>query len=112
MLEDQRDALLAKAVELALDGHGPSLKLCLERLEPPAKGRRLALDLPELASLADVARAQALIAAATGRGAITTEEGAALSAVVAAAGKAIEAAELEDRIAALERRLGASGGAS
>ncbi|MEH6552404.1 MAG: DUF5681 domain-containing protein [Pseudomonadales bacterium] len=39
LIEGEGEQLARKAVELALDGDLPALKLCMDRLLPPAKER-------------------------------------------------------------------------
>ena len=48
LLEGEAEKLTRKAVELALAGDTTALRLCLERLVPPAKSRRVSIDLPKL----------------------------------------------------------------
>ena len=43
LLEGEAEALTRKAVELALAGDTVALRLCLERLLPPRKSRRVTL---------------------------------------------------------------------
>jgi hypothetical protein len=48
LLEGEAEGLTRKAIELALAGDTTALRLCLERLAPPAKSRRISIDLPKL----------------------------------------------------------------
>ena len=43
LLDGEAEALTRKAVELALEGDTVALRLCLERLLPPRKSRRVTL---------------------------------------------------------------------
>ena len=70
------------------------------------KGRNVTLDLPHIATTADVIAALGTISAAISCGEITPEEGAAIAGVVEQHRKAIETLELEQRIARLEARDG------
>jgi hypothetical protein len=51
LLEGEAEALTRKAIELAMAGDPTALRLCLERLVPPRKGRAVAFDLPALDDL-------------------------------------------------------------
>lgn len=102
LLEGEAEALTRKAIELALAGDGPALRLCLERVAPVRKGRPVRLDLPAVNTLADMADAQSAILAAMAAGEVTTDEGADLAKVLEAVGASIERRELEARIAKLE----------
>src|SRR5690348_6513429 len=37
LLDGEAEAITRKAIELALEGDGPALRLCLERVAPPRK---------------------------------------------------------------------------
>ena len=54
MLDGEAEALTRKAVELALAGDTVALRLCLERLLPPRRSRRVAFDLPTIQTAADL----------------------------------------------------------
>jgi hypothetical protein len=102
MLQGELRGLTRKAIELALQGDTTALRLCLERLMPPARGRHVQLELPPITNAAAAVAAMARITEAVGSGEITTEEGSALAAVVEASRRMIETADLERRISALE----------
>jgi hypothetical protein len=102
LLDGEAEALTRRAVELALEGNLAALRLCLERLIPPKKERPLAVKLPSIAGASDLPKLTAALLAAVGKGEITAGEASALSALVANHGKALELAELEKRISALE----------
>ncbi|MDL2207534.1 DUF5681 domain-containing protein [Desulfovibrio sp. OttesenSCG-928-M16] len=102
LLDGEAEALTRKAVELALEGNIQALKLCLERLLPPVKERSVSLKLPALTGADDLPKLTAVLLTAVGRGELTIGEAAGLSTLVANHGKALECAELEKRIAALE----------
>ncbi len=105
LLDGEAEALTRRAIELALEGDTVALRLCLDRVAPPRKGRAIALDLPAaLKTPADLAEAQAAILGAMGRGDITTDEAADAAKVIEAVGAAIERRDLDARIAALEAK--------
>jgi hypothetical protein len=68
LLDGEAEALTRKAVELALAGDTVALKLCLERLLPPRKSRRVTFDLPTIQTEADLLPAFAAVVNAMGSG--------------------------------------------
>ena len=67
LLEGEAEKLTRKAVELALEGDTTALRLCLERLAPPAKSRRVSIDLPKLEVPQDLIAALSKVIEAMGR---------------------------------------------
>lgn len=106
LLDGESEALTRKAVELALEGNIQALKLCLERLLPPRKERAVAVNLPAIEDVDALPKLTAALLAAVGSGELTIGEASGLSTLVANHGKALELAELEKRIAALETKGG------
>ena len=100
-LATHADELIAKVVELAKAGDTAALRVCIERLIPPAKAKDDPVDLPELKkdALGDCGKA-VLTALAEGR--ITPEESATIMSALYAQVRVVEATDLEQRIAALE----------
>ena len=54
LLDGEAEALTRKAVEMALAGDTTALRLCLDRILPPRKGRPVTLDLPVVTDAAKV----------------------------------------------------------
>jgi hypothetical protein len=79
--------------------------MVLARVWPPRKGRPVTFDLPSLTTAADLVRALGSVVKAVGDGVLTPEEGQSAGAVLEMHRKAIESAELEARVAALEGKL-------
>jgi hypothetical protein len=102
LLDGEADALIRKCVELALEGNPTAMKLCLERIVP-RRGRAVKLEMPPIASAADIAPAMGAIAEAAAVGAITPYDGAELSRILESYVRAMEAGEFERRLAELER---------
>lgn len=96
------EAVLEKAVEAAKGGDQRAAELILSRVWPARKGRPVALELPAIGAAADLPAALAAVVAAVAAGSLTTEEGAAVATILEMQRKAIETAELERRITALE----------
>lgn len=112
LLEGEAKKLTRKAVKLALAGDVTALRLCLERIVPPARERPLpAIELPELASAADLPPAVAALVRCTAEGGLTASELGAFVGLLTGWARAHEVAELEARIAALETTQPARPGA-
>ena len=84
-------------------GDTVALRLCLERILPPVKSRPISFKLPALHTISDAQDALAKIIAGTACGAILADEAATLASIVSSFVKTIEVAELETRLAALEK---------
>ena len=106
ILDGEAAALTRKAIELALDGDGPALRLCLDRLCPPRKDRTITFPLPAIETAADLTRATSALLQGVADGEITPGEAAELSKLIDAHVKAIEAVDLAARIATLEQAAG------
>jgi len=74
--------VIRKAIELALHGDPTALRLCLERILPPRKERRIDLPLPASQTAQEISAALAVILAAVGEGRITPGEGETLAGIV------------------------------
>jgi hypothetical protein len=106
LLDGEGEALTRKAIEMALEGDGVALRLCLDRLLPPRKDRPLRIDLPRLESSADISKALAVLAQAVAEGELTPLEANAIGTLLEGHRRAIETTELEARIAVLEEAQG------
>lgn len=104
--EEAAADVLRKAVDAALAGDARAIELILSRTWPARRGRPVRLALPALDTAADLPAALASVAAAVARGEVTPDEGQAVGALLEAHRRAIETADLDARLAALERRQG------
>ena len=98
--------VLRKVVEDAKAGDIRAAEILLRRVWPERKGRLVEFDLPPVVSAADAVQAAAAIVDAVATGEITPDEAQAVASVVEIQRRAIETAELAERIAALEARAG------
>ncbi len=94
--------MLRRVVEDAKAGDLRAAELLLRRLWPERKGRPVEVALPPVVVAADLVPALAAVVAAMGRGELTPEEAQAVCAVLESQRRAVETAELEARVAALE----------
>lgn len=97
-------AISRKAVEMAKAGDVQAIRLILERLVPPVRERALAVTLPTLTSARDLPAAVSRLLELVADGELTPTEGERLAGLLGAWREAVELAELEARIAALEAR--------
>jgi hypothetical protein len=105
LLEGEAEALTRKAVELALEGDAAALRLCLDRIIPPRRGRPVRLDgVPPVRGAADLGDTMAAITTAAAGGAITPGEAAELARVVEIFVRAVETSDFERRLRQLEDR--------
>jgi uncharacterized protein DUF5681 len=101
-LDGEAEALTRRAVELALEGDTAALRLCLERIIPPRRGRPVKLGLRPVRGTADLAGTMAAITTAGMQGAITPGEAAELARVVEIFVRAVETSDFERRLRDLE----------
>ena len=112
LLDGEAEALTRKVVELAKNGNPVALRLCLERLLPPRKDRPVSFPLPKVEGLGDLPKALGAILEAVARGEITPGEGQTLTSILDSYRKAMETADLEARVRALELERGRNRGQS
>jgi Family of unknown function (DUF5681) len=104
LLDGECRSLTRRAIELALAGDVPALKMCLERLLPPVRERPCSFKLPPIATAAEAAACMARVLEGVACGEILPGEGAALSSTISTYVKVLEITEIEARISALEAR--------
>jgi hypothetical protein len=102
IFEGEAEALSRRAIAMALDGDGPAMKLCLDRLLSPRRDRSITFDLPAINSAADLPKATEAMLRAVASGEITPSEAADIGKAVSAHIEAITAADLSARLARLE----------
>lgn len=107
LLDGEAEGLTRKAIEKAMEGDTTALRLCLERLCPPARERSIdaSLGLPELTA-ENLPQAAATIVQAVAAGRLLPGEGQALIGMLDGLRKNIELAEIEKRVATLEGQGG------
>jgi Family of unknown function (DUF5681) len=102
LLDGEVAALTRKAVALALDGDVTAMRLCLERVIAPRRGRPVQLDLPPITKVADITDTMAALTAAVAAGDITPGEAVEVAKVVDLYVRAIEAVDFDRRLKMLE----------
>jgi hypothetical protein len=102
MLEGALERLTAQAIDGAIEGDPLLLRLCISRLLPAPRGRRVQLDLPAGSDLGDIAGALAATVRAVAEGVISPLEATDLAELIEAQRRLVETAELQRRLTALE----------
>ncbi|MCJ2025163.1 DUF5681 domain-containing protein [Methylobacterium sp. J-067] len=102
LLDGEAEALTRRAIEMALEGDGPAMRLCLERLCPPRKDRPVTFDLPPIETAADLTKATAAIVRAVAAGEISPAEAQDVAGVLELHRRALDMSDLVTRVAALE----------
>ncbi len=105
LLAGQAEKLTQTAIKKALKGDVVALRLCLDRIAPARKGRPVELAINAVNSAADVASAVGTVTAALGAGELTPEEALNVATVLEIRRKALETAELAQRLAAIESQI-------
>ena len=103
LLDGQAQALTQKAIDLALTGDIPALRLCLDRILPPRKDRPVSFTLPPINRAQDAAAVASAVLAAVASGEITPTDAAEVGKLIDSYVKAYETAELAERLERLER---------
>jgi len=88
---------------MALEGDLTAARMCLDRILPIRRERRVSFDLPSINSAEDVVTAMRAIAAALACGELSPSEAADAGNFVGWHAKAIEVFDLEQRIILLEQ---------
>jgi len=104
MLGQHAEALVKKCVVMALQGDTTALRLCMERLLPPAKHSPVQFKLPPIATAAQLAHAHATILEALSRGQVTPAEAETINNLLETRRRVMETQQLEARLDALEQR--------
>lgn len=102
LLDGQTDQLTQKAIDMALAGDVQALRICMDRIAPPRKDRHVTFEMPAISGAADHPAVLSAIMVAVAAGDLTPVEGQSLAAMLAEHRKAIETADLEARLSALE----------
>ncbi len=104
LLDGETEALTRKCIELAKEGDMVAMRLCLERILPARKSRSVKIELPATDNAGGVAEAFSAVVAAVAAGDLALDEGSMVAGMLEMKRKALETADLERRIAAIEAR--------
>jgi Family of unknown function (DUF5681) len=105
LFDQDAEALTRIAIDLAKEGDMAALRLCMDRVCPPNRQRPVAFELPRLAIAADAVGAMGTIVQAIADGELSPQEAAELAKVVQGFAQTLTTADIDKRIANLERRM-------
>ena len=104
IMAEDLEGVARAVVQAARNGDMAAARIILDRLAPVRRGRPVQFDLPDGNNAESLSVAFGAVLRAVAAGEITPEEGAAVATVLEARRRAIETADLEARIAAVEAR--------
>lgn len=90
LLADHAEAVVMKAVSMALDGDPAALKLVIERILPPLKDRPISIEMKRIRKASDAAAAKRAILEAAARGEIDAETATSLQSLIDSTALSIE----------------------
>ena len=104
LLEGEAEELTRKAIDMAKEGDGPALRMCLDRLAPPRKDSPVCFDLPPIKTVADAVDASSALLSAVAGGDVTPDEAARIMTLLTSHKVLVETGEFERRLEALEAK--------
>ena len=105
VLAEDAEVLARVAIDLAKSGDIAALRLCLDRVCAPHRHRPVAFDMPALGAAADAVGAMGILMEGIAGGELSAPEAAGLAKVIQGFTQALNTADLDKRIAELERRM-------
>lgn len=102
LIDNEGELIVRKAIEMALSGDAPALKLVIDRLVPPRKIAPFTIDIPAIKTAQDAKEAVAAVIAAQCAGEITPDEANSILSSLKAWSEIAATADFEARLAALE----------
>lgn len=102
LMETDAEDVVRAVITAAKAGDMTAARLVLDRIAPARKGRAVRFTLPPVETPSDVVTALGAVVRAVAAGELTTDEAAAVAALLEAKRKALETVEMERRLAALE----------
>jgi hypothetical protein len=106
LLEGEGEALTRKCIELAMAGDITALRLCLDRILPVRRDRHVAFRLPSLTTASDALLATRALAEGVADSEITPAEAGELQKLIDGFNRTLELVEIEQRLAAVEKKRG------
>ena len=105
LLEGQGEALTQTAISKALEGDSVALRLCLDRIMPTPKDKRIKVQLPSISSPHDLLKAARDVMISVQSGELTPLEGEKVMALLERFQKLFVSVDLVERIEALEQKV-------
>lgn len=104
----EAEGVLRRVLQQALDGDLKAAEIILARIWPPRRGRPVRLSLPPTDTADGVDAALATVIKAVAAGEVTPEEAAPVGTLLETKRRAIETADLEERLRQLEEKVSES----
>ena len=105
LLEGQAEALTQTAISKALEGDMVALRLCMDRIMPAPKDRRIKMQLPSISAPRDLLKAASDVMISVQSGELTPLEGEKVMALLERFQKLFVSVDLVERIEALEQKV-------
>lgn len=105
LMEGQAEALTQTAISKALEGDSVALRLCMDRIMPAPKDRRIKMQLPSISSPRDLLKAASDVMISVQSGELTPLEGEKVMALLERCQKLFVSVDLVERIEALEQKV-------
>ena len=112
LFDGEAEGICRAIVKKARSGDMTAAKIVVDRLCPPRRDRPVSFAMPPIEVASDAAKASAAIMAATAAGDITPDEASTLTKLIESHVRIVEAANFEQRLAEVERRLSDEAGSS
>ncbi len=103
LIDGKAEAIVAKAVEIALEGDTNMLRALLATFVPRRRDRTVEFDLPDIHTPADALAASSAVIAACSRGELAPAEASEIMGLISTHVRTLEVVELETRLAAVEK---------
>ena len=105
LLEGQAKALTQTAISKVLEGDSIALRLCMDRIMPAPKDRRIKVQLPSISSSRDLLKAASDVMISVQYGELTPLEGEKVISLLERCQKLFVSVDLVERIEALEQKV-------
>lgn len=106
LMEDHGEALIKQCQVMALKGDPTAMRLCMERLFPPAKPSNNRFRPPRVETVADVVEALSAIGREVARGRMSAQEGAAYAKILETQARVLLDQVYEKRLEVVEQGKG------
>ena len=104
-MDEHGEEILEKVLQLALEGDRVALKLMVERLLPPRRGRLVHFELPKTETVEQISNAYDAVMAAAADGIITMEDALDFARLLDGKLKALEMTDLADEMREIRQHL-------
>ena len=102
LLDGEAEAIARQAIDKAKDGDMTAIRLCLDRMVPPAKDRPAPFTLPGMEKAADAVTAASAIVEAVAAGELTPGEAGDVMKMLESYTRTLQVVDIETRVERLE----------